>query len=82
MALPVSGGLFSALAVRPPWARRWVCGGGGVSLITEQASLDPMDLAPGGMAAQAITAPHGAWRQLEMADAHWPSAIKQLGRHD
>ena len=49
-------------------------GGGGASLTTEQASLDPMGLAPGGMAAQAITAPHGAWHQLEMADAHWSSA--------
>ena len=46
-------------------------GGGGASLTTEQASLDPMGLVAGGMAAQAITAPHGAWHQLEMADAHW-----------
>ena len=49
---------------------------------TEQAPLDPMGLVAGGRLIHPITAPHGAWRQLEMADAHWPSAIKQLGGRD
>ncbi len=80
MVLPVCGGSVTHLGMGivgkavsgwQGWWRRCLA-----NPIAEQAPLDPMGLVAVRVewVPKATIAPHGAWRQLEMADAHWPSA--------